>query len=645
MDPQIPDAPTIPLATPAPVVVPIVAKPVSPFAATAPAEENGQALSAADLTMLCCGIVLAGLGLIGLFVLFPCLVITGSVAAVVLLMLGAIGAGLIVGALRRQMAVAAMIGGSLFAILLAGAVFAGRFRDQSTSRSGTPSEEFFAAADAPPAAHEAAPSVPATENSPATAPSPSTPSPSTPPAGKPAALAKPSESEAKSVMASTPAAAPPPASKPSSAGPAAAPPAAASVAKAKPASASSPHPKKTLFDDGRAGGATISNAIKSVALIEHPLGSGSGFAVAQDLVTTNAHVVDGAFLDEIKVQFGTENGTPRKVRNMLYFDRTHDLALVEVDTGVAGLPVRDDYVLQAGDEAVLVGNPSVKGEMLLRNAVNYGKLVAVVRIEGQDYYQIDADVNPGWSGGPVLDGDGRLIAVVAKKANDFAVMEIRNAMEKMDERFRTRARRGVMHTTGLTYGIPAGTLGKILRDPSLHDAKRRIAMNDRYMARTLLQRQEFLASLAMIRVQINVPSSVREEAQAYQLKMLFSRRLPHPAPSKAEHIRLIPEAQAAAIRSALERRELRSQERQFRKRLDTRLESVSDSRYLSDEVRNGLKALAEKIAEVEKFAEDPATSYVVFSTKIKGFSRELRSALKQMEKELEDEDLDESDKD
>ena len=170
-------------------------------------------------------------------------------------------------------------------------------------------------------------------------------------------------------------------------------------------------------------------------------------------------------------------------------------------------------------------------------------------------------------------------------------------------------------------------------------------MNDRYMARTLLQRQEFLASLAMIRVQINVPSSVREEAQAYQLKMLFSRRLPHPAPSKAEHIRLIPEAQAAAIRSALERRELRSQERQFRKRLDTRLESVSDSRYLSDEVRNGLKALAEKIAEVEKFAEDPATSYVVFSTKIKGFSRELRSALKQMEKELEDEDLDESDKD
>jgi hypothetical protein len=301
--------------------------------------------------------------------------------------------------------------------------------------------------------------------------------------------------------------------------------------------------------------------------------------------------------------------------------------------------------LQAGDEAVLVGNPSVKGEMLLRNAVNYGKLVAVVRIEGQDYYQIDADVNPGWSRGPVLDGDGRLIAVVAKKAKDFAVMEIRNAMEKMDEGLRTRARRGVMHNTGLTYGIPAGILGKILRDPSLHDAKRQAAMKDRYLARTLLQRQEFLASLAMIRVQINVPTSVREEAQAYQLKMLFSRRLPHPTPSKAEHIRLIPEVQAAAIRSALDRRELRSQERQFRKRLDARLEAVNDSRHLSDEVRNGLKALAEKIAEVEKFAEDPATSYVVFSTKIKGFSRELRSALKQLEKELEDEDLDESDND
>ena len=385
--------------------------------------------------------------------------------------------------------------------------------------------------------------------------------------------------------------------------------------------------------------------MKSVALVEHPLASGSGFAVATNLVATNAHVVDGAFLDEIKVQLGTEAGTPRKVKNMLYFDRARDLALLEVETGLAAIPIRGDYVLQAGEEAVLVGNPSVKGQMLMRNAVNYGKLVALVRIEGQDYYQIDATVNPGWSGGPVLDGDGRVIAVVAMKAKDSVVAEIRSAMAKMDEGFRTHAMREAAGATGLTYGIPAGALAQILRDPSLHDAKRQAAANDRYAARTLLRRQAFLASLALIRAQVNVPSSVRDESQAYQRKIFLSSRLAHPAPSNADrHIRLVPEAEAAAIRSLLDSHEIRSQEEKFRKRLDTRLEAVSDSGYLSDEVKGGLKTLAERTADLERFAETPAKSYVGFSTKITGFSRQLKSAFKKLEKELEDQDLDESDK-
>ena len=42
--------------------------------------------------------------------------------------------------------------------------------------------------------------------------------------------------------------------------------------------------------------------MQCVALIEHPLGSGSGFAVGKKLVVTNAHVVEGVFADEIKVR-------------------------------------------------------------------------------------------------------------------------------------------------------------------------------------------------------------------------------------------------------------------------------------------------------------------------------------------------------
>ena len=52
-------------------------------------------------------------------------------------------------------------------------------------------------------------------------------------------------------------------------------------------------------------------ARKCVALIEHPLGSGSGFAVGKKLVATNAHVVEGVFADEIKVRFGRRKAASR----------------------------------------------------------------------------------------------------------------------------------------------------------------------------------------------------------------------------------------------------------------------------------------------------------------------------------------------
>jgi hypothetical protein len=165
----------LPVAASTPVVDPAVARAVSPFAAGAPAEENTQGLCAADWVVLGLGALLAGVGLIGLLVLFPCLVIAGSTSAVVLLLLGLIGAGLIVGALRQRMAVAAVIGGSLVAMLVAGIVFAGRFGGQGTAHDVTMPEKRFAAANTPQAAHRVASSVPASGKSPATTPASSTP--------------------------------------------------------------------------------------------------------------------------------------------------------------------------------------------------------------------------------------------------------------------------------------------------------------------------------------------------------------------------------------------------------------------------------------------------------------------------------------
>ena len=63
-------------------------------------------------------------------------------------------------------------------------------------------------------------------------------------------------------------------------------------------------------------------ALQCVALIQHPLGSGSGFAVGKKFVATNAHVVEGVFADEIKVSFGTDSGKPQHAARILFCDRS-----------------------------------------------------------------------------------------------------------------------------------------------------------------------------------------------------------------------------------------------------------------------------------------------------------------------------------
>lgn len=237
--------------------------------------------------------------------------------------------------------------------------------------------------------------------------------------------------------------------------------------------------------------------LRCVVLIEHPLGSGSGIAIGNGLVVTNAHVVEGAFPEEIRVQTGEENSAAQQIARMLYFNQSRDLCLMEVPTKAPGLKVRGDYVLRAGKTVTLLGNPSVRGGILMRNVVNRGRLSSLVRIEGQDYYQIEATVNPGCSGGPVLDAEHRVIAVVAMKADDKAVAEIRNAMGKLDEGFRSRLG-SAEYGAGLTYGIPASALAKVLEDPALHDTERQAEANDTYAAKTITDRLGFLAELTIL---------------------------------------------------------------------------------------------------------------------------------------------------
>lgn len=138
---------------------------------------------------------------------------------------------------------------------------------------------------------------------------------------------------------------------------------------------------------------------------------GSGFLVEHDLLVTNAHVVcaESRAL-RVRASDGREvEGTVEKVEESL------DLAVVRVP-GFAGvpLPLGDAGTLKAGQRLTLVGSP-----MGLDFTVHQASVSNVDRRElGIALIQIDGQVNPGNSGGPLLDAEGRVVGVVTLKKMD-----------------------------------------------------------------------------------------------------------------------------------------------------------------------------------------------------------------------------------
>jgi putative serine protease PepD len=141
-------------------------------------------------------------------------------------------------------------------------------------------------------------------------------------------------------------------------------------------------------------------------------GEGSGAIVADDLIVTNEHVVEGA--SEITVTFA--DGTISSAQ-VLGTDDTHDLAVLSVDTGDRPvLEIGSSDELDLGDGVVAVGYPLGLGVTAtagivsgLDRSIDVSSMSGVEHLEG--LLQTDAAINSGNSGGPLVDTAGRLIGI------------------------------------------------------------------------------------------------------------------------------------------------------------------------------------------------------------------------------------------
>ena len=157
----------------------------------------------------------------------------------------------------------------------------------------------------------------------------------------------------------------------------------------------------------------VANPIGGIFGMGPPLqeqqGLGSGFITRSDgLLLTNAHVVEGA--GSVAITLPDGRSFPGKV---LGADPLTDVAVVKVAAqGLPVAPLGNSANVRPGEWAIAIGNP-----LGLDNTVTLGIVSATARTDalggGQRvaYIQTDAAVNPGNSGGPLINDRGQVIGI------------------------------------------------------------------------------------------------------------------------------------------------------------------------------------------------------------------------------------------
>mgnify|MGYP001165808607 FL=1 len=143
------------------------------------------------------------------------------------------------------------------------------------------------------------------------------------------------------------------------------------------------------------------------------VGAGSGVIISTDgYIITNNHVIDGA--DELEVTLNDNRKFPAKI---IGADPTTDIALIKIEaTDLPTIPFGDSEKLKVGEWVLAVGNP-----FNLTSTVTAGIVSAKSRgnigAGGKDrskiesFIQTDAAVNPGNSGGALVNTKGELVGI------------------------------------------------------------------------------------------------------------------------------------------------------------------------------------------------------------------------------------------
>jgi len=146
---------------------------------------------------------------------------------------------------------------------------------------------------------------------------------------------------------------------------------------------------------------------------------GSGFVVGPNLVATNAHVVAGVGHPFVEDSNGTHRSTA------IWFNPNLDLAILRTNNLAGGSLSLSNATVNPKTAAAVLGYPGgggfrVNPAVVLDEFTARGRNIYSQGSTTRDVYEVQADIIPGNSGGPLITADGTVVGVVFAQSTTYA---------------------------------------------------------------------------------------------------------------------------------------------------------------------------------------------------------------------------------
>ena len=190
-----------------------------------------------------------------------------------------------------------------------------------------------------------------------------------------------------------------------------------------------------------------------------PEGSGTGFFITEDgYLITNEHVAGNGALVRVVTQDGILSARVVKV------DSANDLALLKAEGRFASLPLVSSRDVKLGRTVATVGFPNI-GLQGFAPKLAKGEIAALSGAQDDPrYFQISAPVQPGNSGGALVDERGNVVGVVAAKLSAKTTLAASGALPE-------NVNYAVKSSFLLSFLESVPEVAARLREPNLKDRK------------------------------------------------------------------------------------------------------------------------------------------------------------------------------